>query len=148
MGRIAEAVQGGGLVGIDTPAFIYAFEGHPTYLMPMRDLFLDLARGAIEGVTSVITLMEIAVRPWQLGLPRLVEDYEAYLSGYPHLVLCDVDRSIARLAARLRADYRLRPADSLQVATALDAGALAFLTNDRALRRVRDIPVLIVDDFR
>jgi predicted nucleic acid-binding protein len=61
----------------------------------------------------------------------------------------DVDRRIARHAAELRARYRrLRPADSLQVATALEAGAGFLLTNDRGLGIVPELRVLLVDDFR
>jgi predicted nucleic acid-binding protein len=147
MARIADALPYGALVGIDTPAFIYALENHPTYAARVRRLFLELARGSFEGVTSVITLMEIAVRPLQLGLAQVADDYDAILSAYPHLEVRDVDRGIARLAAELRARHRLHPADSVQVATALDAGAAAFLTNDRALRRVREIRILLVGDF-
>jgi predicted nucleic acid-binding protein len=114
----------------------------------MRQFFLDLAQGTVEGVTSVITLTEMTVRPLQLALPYVADSYEVYLTAYPHLLLRDIDRAIARRAAELRAGYRLRLGDSLQVATGLEAGAAAFLTNDRDLRRVREIPVLILDDFR
>ena len=42
-------------------------------------------------------------------------------------MLADVTREVARLAAQLRAHYRLRQTDALQVATALDHNATAFV---------------------
>lgn len=70
------------------------------------------------------------------------------LMGYPNLDILDVTREIARRAAEMRARHRLRAIDGLQVATAIQAGATAFLTNDQCLRRVDEIPVLLIDDFR
>jgi predicted nucleic acid-binding protein len=55
--------------------------------------------------------------------------------------------SWTRCAAELRASYRLRPADALQVAACLVYGATAFLTNDRDLRRIGDLQVLLLEDF-
>jgi predicted nucleic acid-binding protein len=66
------------------------------------------------------------------------------LIHFPHLVLVDVTRDVARRAAQLRAHYRLRPAGALQVAAALDHGATAFVTNDRALARLNELLDVIV----
>lgn len=148
MARIADALPEGGLLAIDTSAFIYALDAYPRYLPVVSELFLDLARGRCSGVTSVVTIMEVTVRPLQLGLTQVADDYEAYLFGYPNLWVRDVDRTTARLAGALRARHRLQPADSLHVASALAAGAVAFLTNDHAIRRVDELPILIIDDFR
>lgn len=148
MARVADALANGGLIGIDTSPFIYHLEGSPGREAVIKPFFVDLARGLIQGVTSVVTLLEILVRPYQLDLADVTRDYESFLYKYPHLSVLDIDRDIARDAARLRARYRLPAADSLQLATCLQAGAAAFLTNDRALQRVEELRVLIVDDFR
>ena len=67
---------------------------------------------------------------------------------FPHLTLMDVTRDVARRAAQLRARYRLRPADALQVATALVHEATAFVSNDRQLARLAPtLDVIILDDF-
>ncbi|HRT32117.1 MAG TPA: PIN domain-containing protein, partial [Anaerolineae bacterium] len=59
-----------------------------------------------------------------------------------------VTPGIAHQTAQLRAQYRLRPADALQLATALLGGATLFVTNDRDLTRVTPIlPVLALEDL-
>jgi RecA-family ATPase len=59
-----------------------------------------------------------------------------------------VTRDVARRAAQLRARYRLRPADALQMATALVHGATAFVTNDRQLTRLAPVlDIITLDDF-
>lgn len=67
---------------------------------------------------------------------------------FPHLTLADVTRDVARWAAQLRARYRLRPADALQVATALVHRATAFVTNDRRLARLTPLlDIIVLDDL-
>ena len=45
--------------------------------------------------------------------------------------LDDIDREIARQAARLQAEYQIRPPDALQISACLVHGAQNFITNDR-----------------
>jgi predicted nucleic acid-binding protein len=134
-------------IGLDTPIFIYHIEG-TTQLAGLAGVALDeLAGGAFTGVTSVLTLMEIAVKPLQMRRPDVAEEYEVLLANYPNLVIAALDRPTARRAAELRAEYRLRPADALQVAACLEQGATAFLSNDRELRRITRLQVWMLEDF-
>jgi predicted nucleic acid-binding protein len=144
---LAAALAGHRRVGLDTSVFIYHVEGSTQFAGPAGESLEDLTRGAFEGVTSVLTLMEIAVKPLQLERPEVADEYEILLTTYPHLEVVDVDRTIARRAAELRARYRLRPADALQVATCLEGEATAFLTNDKSLRRIKEVQVLVLEDY-
>ncbi len=135
-------------VGLDTSVFIYQVEAHPDYLPLTQALFAGVQDGRWTAVTSTITLMELTVRPWQLDRPAVAREYEVLLVHFPHLSLLDVTRDVARRAAQLRAEYRLRPADALQIATALVHGATAFVSNDRAfLRLTSKADVVLLDDL-
>lgn len=147
MADLAAALRQHERIGVDTPIFIYHIEG-TTHLAGLAGVALDeMAGGAFAGVTSVLTLMEIAVKPLQMGRPDVAEEYEVLLVNYPNLVIAAIDRPTARRAAVLRAEYRLRPADALQVAACLERGATAFLSNDRELRRIADLHVWMLADF-
>jgi predicted nucleic acid-binding protein len=134
-------------IGVDTPIVISHIDG-TTQRAGLAGVALDeLAGGAFTGVTSVLTLMEIAVMPLHMGRPDVAEEYEVLLANYPNLVIAALDRPTARRAAELRAEYRLRPADAWQVAACLEQGATAFLSNDRDLRRITDLHVWMLEDF-
>jgi predicted nucleic acid-binding protein len=62
-------------------------------------------------------------------------------------LLGPVHSAAARLAADLRARYSLRTPDAIQVATAIGAGCMAFLTNDRGLRPVMELRILVLEDL-
>ncbi len=134
-------------VGLDTSVFIYHIEGTARFAEPAGVALEELARGSFIGVTSVLTLMEIAVKPLQVGRPDVAEEYEVLLANYPNLIVAQIGRATARRAARLRATHHLRPADALQLASCLEQQAVAFLTNDKDLRRVTEIDVVMLADF-
>ena len=136
------------VIGLDTPIFIYFLENNARY-GPLAQLTLNgIEKGKWQGITSAITLMEITVRPWQLGRESAAREYEAVLVHFPNLSVVDVDRNVARAAAQLRAKYNITPPDALQVAASLSFGAKAFLTNDKRLSRLQElIDVLVLDDF-
>ncbi len=87
------------------------------------------------------------MRPLQLSRPDVADEYETLLAAFPNLTIVEVSRPIARRAAELRATFRLRPADAIQVAACVEHGATAFLTNDKGLRRVNLLDVILLDDF-
>ena len=147
MADLAAALRRHERIGVDTPIFIYHMEG-TTHLAGLAGVALDeLAGGAFTGVTSVLTLMEIAVKPLQLRRPDIAEEYEVLLASYPNLVIAALDRSTARRAAELRAAYRPRPADAVHVAACLEQGATALLSDDRELRRISHLHVWMLEDF-
>jgi predicted nucleic acid-binding protein len=148
MGQISDRLANHATLGLDTAVFIYHLEAHPRYLSLTQELLTGVQSGRWSAITSIVTLMEVTVRPWQLNRMAVAREYEVLLAHFPHLLLAEVTRDVARRAAQLRAHYRLRPADALQVATALIYGATAFVTNDRLLARLTsDLEVVILDDL-
>jgi len=148
VGRINEQLAGHTVLGLDTSIFIYHVEAHPRYLPLTQELLAGVEAGWWMAITSTVTIMELTVRPWQVGRQDVAREYEALLVHFPHLTLADVTRDVARQAAQLRARYRLRPADALQVATALIHDATAFVTNDQSLVRVAPtLDMIILDNL-
>jgi predicted nucleic acid-binding protein len=148
MGRLSERIATQALIGLDTSVFIYHLEAHPDYQPLTQELLAGVEAGQWRAVISMVTVMELTVRPWQLGRPAVAREYEALLVHFPNLILADVTRDVARQAAQLRARYRVRPADALQVATALIHGATAFVTNDSFLTRLAPaLEIVILDSL-
>jgi len=68
--------------------------------------------------------------------------------NFLNLEVVDLDRDVIRQAARLRAEYRLRPPDALQISACLLGGAEAFVTNDHRIGQAREkLDVVILDEF-
>ena len=112
MGRLSERLNRHALIGLDTAVFIYHFEANPRYLPLTQELLMGVQAGQWAAVTSVVTLMGLTVRPWQLDRPNVAREYEALLVHFPHLTLVEVTRDIARRAAQLRAHHQARQTGS------------------------------------
>lgn len=134
-------------IGIDTPVFIYFIEQSIPRASAATVLLRAIEDGRFEGITSVVTMLEISVKPLRLGRPEVADTYEALLRDIPNLDVVNVDARVARISAELRAAYQLRTPDALQIAACLAYGADAFVTNDRRLRRVTEIDVIMLGDF-
>jgi predicted nucleic acid-binding protein len=86
-------------------------------------------------------MAELLVHPYRLANEPLLNQYYGLLSSFPNLNWVAPDLAIADVSARLRTQHGLRLPDALQVATAIQAGAGAILTNDAAFARVPAIEV-------
>jgi hypothetical protein len=123
MDRLVEALGRHQVVGLATPIFIYHIEQSQPWAHVASRALHGMADGRYAGVTPVLTLMELAVKPLQLGRPG------------------------RRMPTRLRAEHGLRTPDALQIAACVTAGATAMLSNDRRWGRVREIEMLTLDNF-
>ncbi len=138
---------GGGPVGLDTAVFIYFIEEHPRFLPLVEPVFAAIDAGPLEGVTSGLTLLETLVRPYRVGNAPLAERYEALLTRSRGIRLVDLHRPLLRVAAQLRASVPVKTPDALQLAAALAANCVAYITNDRDLPRVPGLQILQLRDY-
>lgn len=127
---------------VDTAPFIYILESHPKFADQFVGLFEAAAAGKLNIALSTITLAEVLTGPFKAGQTALAKRYEKALSGY---TLISVTPPIAALAAQLRVQYRLKLPDAIQLATALDVGATAFVTHDRDFSQVTGMKILTGD---
>ncbi len=127
---------------VDTAPFIYVLESHPQFADLFSGLFVAAAAGELTIALSTITLAEVLTGPFKAGHTALAKRYEKALSQYR---VIPVSTPIAALAAQLRAQYRLKLPDALQLATALDIGAAAFVTHDRDFSQVTGVVILTGD---
>ena len=147
MVSLVEAIRPHGRLGLDTSIFIYHIEQGSPFSGAAGEVLQALNRRSASGVTSVLTLTELLVKPLQFGRRGLAARYEALVRATPGLTVVDIDAGIARRAAMLRATYGCRTADAVQVAASLEHGATAFVTDDTRLRRVRELAVIVLADY-
>lgn len=138
----------GQIVGLDTAPLIYFIEQNKSYLELVRAFFGAMSRGEFQVVTSTLTLTEVLVHPVRSGNIKLADQYRDIVLGQENLITVPVSVEIAEIAAQLRATQNLRTPDAIQIATAMQGGAMFFLTNDARLAAVPDLEVLVLDTLQ
>jgi len=136
-----------GALGIDTCIFIYFIEDHVRYGAPIKQVFANIDNGSLVAYTSVVTLLELLIKPLQNNNLRLAQQYEDLLTSSTGLTLVDLDRDIVKGAARLRAALGLATPDALQLAAAFAVGCTTFLTNDRSMKDLPGMRILQLSTF-
>jgi len=136
-----------GPVALDTQVFIYFIEEEKRFVPLIKPVFEAIDRGDLLGVTSGLTLMEVLVVPYRSGNLALADRYEALLTNSRGLRFIEVDRRLLKAAAQLRARFKLKPPDAIQVAAALVGDCKSFLTNDRRIRSVPGLKILQVKKY-
>lgn len=124
----------------DADVLIYAaVAGHPLGRR-VRALFaadgIDGEAGVV-GIGSVLLLPELLARPIRDGATDELADLGALLG---RLDLRPTDATTAEIATALAAAYGLRAVDAVHLATAVNAGAERFITNNS-----KDFPTSIAE---
>jgi predicted nucleic acid-binding protein len=145
--KITAALHGVTRLFLDTAPVIYYVERNPVYSAVVDEIFDRIDTATVQAVTSPVTLAECLVIPIKKGLGALQQDFADLIVSGANVTFVSLGEAVARRAAELRANYNLRLADALQIATALVATCDAFLTNDAALKVVKDLPILLVKDL-
>jgi len=132
---------------IDTPPFIYLVEGHPAFADRVKTYILNAVSNDDHLVTSVITIMEYGVMPTRKGKEILIHEFDGFIQSL-NIPVEIIDRSTAVLAYKLRGKYDfLKGMDALQLSVAIETGCALFLTNDKKLKNITEIQVLVVEDL-
>jgi predicted nucleic acid-binding protein len=137
----------GKTVGLDTAPLIYFIEKHPALHPRVRPFFLAMQRGDFEVVTSTMTITEVLVHPIQQNNAALAATYRDILQNAEHLRTVPFTTDIAEIAARLRADHKIRTPDAIQAATAITMRADFLLTNDFNLSVIPKPTVLVLENL-
>jgi len=92
-------------------------------------------------------LLEVLVHPFRKNNQALVDKYRNLILNSENLTTFEIFHEVSVLSAKLRAQHSIRTPDAIQMAVGVLYGAQAFLTNDADLKNVKDIKVIILDDF-
>ena len=137
----------GKTVGVDTSPFIFFIEKHSKYVDVLRPFFEAVDRGDSHVVTSTVTLLEVLVHPIRQGDDALAHQYNDILLSSSNIATIPVTPVTVQTAAELRAEHNLKTPDAIQLATAIDHNAAAFLTNDGDFPQVDGIEILKLRDL-
>ncbi len=133
---------------IDTAPIIYYIEAHSRFGPLAKEVIDSFQSGKLSAFSSVITLTEVLPKPIEAKDEKLARKFAEFLKHGKNLSLIEISASIAERAGRLRGGYsNLRAIDAIQMSVAVDVGADAFLTNDKRLKQIKEIKVLVLKDY-
>ena len=133
---------------IDTAPVIYYIEAHPQFGPLAKEAVEIFQSGSLNAFSSVVTITEVLPKPIEHGDEKLARRFAEFLKHGKNLTMIEISEMIAERAGKLRGRYPfLKTVDAIQISAAINAGADAFLTNDRKLKQIEEIKVLVLTDY-
>ena len=128
---------------LDACAIIYLIEAKDAKSDLVRQLVSDYVNkdGASLFVSS-LSILECLVLPKKSNDFELLAEYEDFFASDGVQVI-DISRAVLYLAVDLRAKYKIRTPDALQLACAWSAG-VKFVSSDRDLLKVEEVEIILV----
>ena len=145
---LTDLVAGNKCIALDSCILIYHLEGDERFAPAAREIIEVLEAGRTRAIISTLALLEIQVAPYRRKAEDLADSYYALLRQLKNCRWVDMTYEIADRAAQLRAKYRLATPDAIHVATAIESGAAAFVTNDSDLPEMDEIQLVQIASFR
>jgi predicted nucleic acid-binding protein len=145
--KLRRTIEKHAIIGLDTAPFIYFVEDVAPYADLLDPVFGLLESHAVRAVTSTVTVAEILTKPFTDKNFSLADEIKFTLNAFSSLSIISVDEKLAEAAALLRARYMIRLPDALQVAAAIQGEATLFLTNDKWVKKVDALQVLVLSEL-
>lgn len=145
--KLRRAIEKHKIIGLDTAPFIYYIEDVAPYADLLDPVFSLLENQALRAVTSTVTFAEILTKPFADKNFSLADEIKFTLKSFSSLSFASINEKLGEAAALIRARYTIRLPDAMQVAAAIQREATLFLTNDKRVKKVDAIKVLVLSDF-
>ena len=132
---------------IDTAPFIYFFEGNYDLSIKTRDILFNLLNGNYEIYTSYVTEVEMKVMPQRNKQFNKLVMMDNFFDEFAINKL-NIGLREYKIALDIRAEYAsIKLIDAFQLSMALNAKCDYFLTNDKELKKFKQIKVVLIDEY-
>ena len=145
--KLRRTIEKHKIIGLDTAPFIYFIEDVVPYADLVDPVFRLMEGHAVRAVTSTVTVAEILTKPFIDKNFSLADEIKFMLNAFSSLSIVSIDERLAEAAALLRGRYTIRLPDALQVAAAIQGEATLFLTNDKTVKKVDAVQVVILSEW-
>lgn len=133
-------------IALDSNVLIYLLETAGPLADTAAAIVDALEAGEIEGVMSAVGLLEILVGPANSGDAAAFEHTADAIRDL-RLRIVPLDGRTAEDAAWIRGSLGIGVEDAAHLVSARNAGATAFVTNDRRIRSIPRLEVVYLVDL-
>ncbi|MEA3431671.1 MAG: PIN domain-containing protein [candidate division WOR-3 bacterium] len=145
---IKEAIKKHRRIMFDTAPIVYFIEEHKDFGKIADEIFKLIKENFdYHAFSSAITLTEVLTQPLRKSRRDIVEKYRQFLLNSSNFTIYSIDPIIAEKAAELRARYEIKTPDAIQFAVGIENNGTVFVTNDKNLKRITEIEVLVLEEY-
>lgn len=134
-------------IGLDSMAYIYLLEEHPKLSVLVENIFERAENNKLVIVSSALVLIEVLTGLRKSKKQDVEKEFQYIISEFPYLEIHNMDKNLVNSVVDLRVNYNLKTPDAIHLATAIEHKADVFITNDKQLKKVKEIAILYLGDY-
>jgi len=127
----------------DANVIIRLIEGNPSARLPLETRLQPLRGSGRFLQTSRLSRLECRIKPLRANDAAVLALYDAFFSS-AEVEVFELSAAVIEKATELRAAWNVKTPDAIHLASAILAGAMAFLTGDKGLARCTEILVEVL----
>ncbi|MBM4065188.1 MAG: type II toxin-antitoxin system VapC family toxin [Planctomycetes bacterium] len=134
-------------VGIDTNIFIGIFLEEKEKIEPSLAILKLISDGVLEGVVSVISLIEIAILFFQKNEMQKGRKAIEFIKALPNITIVDITSDMVLSIANTKISEKLSIADAVVLSATVKLSSDVFLTYDDDFAKVKKIQCMKPEDY-
>jgi len=131
---------------LDTNFWIYHVSGDLPDSVTQRILEFCIDK-KVSVFTSSLSVTECLVLPIREKDETTKKAFDLLFSKLENIKVVDFTKEIAKTAAQLRANHNVSTPDAIHLATAISEGVKMFITNDKRLKKVKELEIVSIKSF-
>jgi predicted nucleic acid-binding protein len=137
-------------ISLDSNIFIALNDVENGFHKPAKNLLFEINEINPKVCVSILVFEEFLVKFYQEKPKESLAYFENFLTGGGRFKVLNVDKSIARKAAQIRAKYpKIKTPDAIHLACAIEAGVKMFITTDRGLpQKIENLEITNLKDLK
>jgi predicted nucleic acid-binding protein len=147
MTAVGDVIASHRRLALDSNLFIYLFEAGGAEARVFASILNEAESAGVSMIVSSLTLAEVSVGPATVHDDVMADRYADAIRSIRGLDIVPLTADVAVDAGLLRGRSGCSQADAIHLATARQAGATAFITNDRRLRSLPKLMVIQLGDL-
>lgn len=147
--KFSKDIENINIICPDSSILIYHLEDIKPYSDLTEMLIMSISCDILKALISTISITELMTKPYSEGDMKKIFIFKRFIQSLPSTEIIPPDFVIAQEAARLRGQYRLKTPDAILLATVIQKGGHAFITNDIHFKKIilDDVKIIFLDDY-
>ncbi len=134
-------------IGLDSAGFIYFLEDNHRFGVLSEVVFELAEKNKLVIISSILVLVEVLTGYRKANDDASEREFKQMMREFPNIETYDLNYNLIDRIIDLRTKYNIKTPDAIHIATAIENKADAFITNDKGLRKIKEIKVVYLKDY-
>lgn len=92
-------------------------------------------------------MLEVLVKPFEKNAVEIAQKYKNLILNSNNLYVIEITEIVIEEASKLRAKYKIKTPDAIQIAAAILYNVDLIISNDKELEKINEVKIVSLDNL-